>query len=101
MIRNKEEVLGNSTDNSDKGEAAEHPMVNFLASTRTKHVNIELDGGDTLVVFVNLDTRLLVVDVVNSDESFGNEFVRTKIPKPPTPAEAANMVAMNRSGHDG
>lgn len=42
----------------------------------TKHFHVTLKSGRHVQFFANLDTGLLVVDVVNADETGGNECVR-------------------------
>jgi hypothetical protein len=54
---------------------------------RIAYVDVDLPSGETLKVFYNDETRLFVADIVNADESGGNEFVRCTVPVAPSTAE--------------
>ena len=41
----------------------------------TRH-NIEADNGQTVAVFFNHETSLLVVDIIDADDEGGTEIVR-------------------------
>lgn len=49
-------------------------------------VETKTRDGRTLSVFLNRNTNLFVVDIVDADEKFGNEVVRQVLP-PPTPLD--------------
>lgn len=50
--------------------------------TTTDHVtlrNVELNDGRTVVLFVNLSTNLVVLDIVDADEQGGIEIYRRHV----------------------
>lgn len=47
-----------------------------------RHHYETLPDGRTLSFFLNATTGLVVVDAVEKDERYGNEFVRVHIPPP-------------------
>ena len=52
-------------------------MANAQDARIVRH-NVELDDGRVVTLFVNKDSRLIVVDVVDADERGGVELLRHK-----------------------
>ena len=50
--------------------------MSTLWTTRIKRANVKLDDGRMVTLFVNLDTRLVALDIVNADERGGVEVYR-------------------------
>ncbi len=56
--------------------------------------NHKLPDGRYLSIFLNEETMLFVVDVVEKDETGGNEIVRKTLPPPLSDEDRAALAAM-------
>ena len=57
------------------------------------HFNAQLKDGRTVELFVNPETRLVVVDVIEKGGQCGNEFVRCTAPSAMTAKEQRELKA--------
>jgi hypothetical protein len=56
-----------------KTATAEYPEHNIVRNY------VSLDDGRTVALFVNRETNLVVLDIVDADEKGGNEVYRCKV----------------------
>jgi hypothetical protein len=48
-------------------------------TNRIIHHNVTLDDGRIVALFVNRDSNLVVLDIIDADEKGGNEVYRHKV----------------------